>query len=303
MDFERLRHALEGPAITTVTPFTSYLHDIDTEGMRRNLSFLIQKGARLVIPCGNTGEFYSLSEAEWKKVVSTTEEIAGERLAVVAGVGMSIKTAESQIDYAKSHGLDGVMLLYPRHVFVSEEGLLHYYQQLIERADGMGVILYKKGPYLTDDVLEKLMKYPNLVAVKYAFGRIVDFAHSIHRLGTKIMWSCGVAERFAPFYWLAGARGLTTGLGNFAPHISQGMYDALSKGDSQEAMRLQKLIAPFEELREGRDKANNVPVVKAVMDHIGLVGGECRPPISPLTEQERERAIEAVADWGLQSLG
>jgi 4-hydroxy-tetrahydrodipicolinate synthase len=301
MGFDRLHHALEGPAITTVTPFTSDLSDIDIQGIERNISFLKQQGARFVVPCGNTGEFYSLSEAEWKKVVSATKEVAGESVAVAAGVGLSIKTAESQIDFAKSLELDGVMILYPQHVFISEEGLLHYYEQLIERADGMGVILYKKGPHLTDDVLAKLMKYPNLAAVKYAFGRIVDFAHTIHRLGTKILWSCGTAERFAPFYWLAGARGLTTGLGNFAPHISQEMYNALSKGDFEEAMRLQRLISPFEELREGRDKANNVPVVKAVMDHIGLAGGECRPPISSLTEQEQQSAIEAVADWHLQS--
>ena len=160
-------------------------------------------------------------------------------------------------------------------------------------------MLYKKGPLLSDDVLKKLVKYPNLVGVKYAFGRIVDFSQTVQKVGTDIIWSCGTAERFAPFFWLAGARGITSGLSNFAPKISQRMYDALERSDFEEAMRIQQLVASFEFLREGRVKANNVPLIKAGMDYVGLIGGSCRPPIHQLSDEERKAGIAAISNWGL----
>jgi len=42
-----------------------------------------------------------------------------------------------------------------------------------------------------------------------------------------------------------------------------------------EAMRIHKMITPLEDLREGRGSANNVPVIKAVKDSLGLAGGNC----------------------------
>ncbi|MHA1906394.1 MAG: dihydrodipicolinate synthase family protein [Candidatus Thorarchaeota archaeon] len=301
MNFEDLKNALRGTAITTVTPFNQHGSEVDVSGIERNLTYLVENDAKLIIPCGNTGEFYSLDDKEWQQVVSTSKETVGDKLTVVAGIGHSIKTALNQIETCKKHGVDGVMVMYPQHVFSSEEGVLDYYSVILNAAEGLGVVLYKKGPLLTDEILGKLMKYSNLVAVKYAFGRIVDFSRTVHKLGTKILWSCGTAERFAPFYWLAGAEAITTGLGNFAPKLSQQMYDALFNHDYEEAMKIQKIITPLEDLREGRGKANNVPIVKAVMDHLGLLGGNCRPPIHSLTDDERKAAIDAIAGWNVKS--
>jgi dihydrodipicolinate synthase/N-acetylneuraminate lyase len=75
------------------------------------------------------------------------------------------------------------------------------------------------------------------------------------------------------------------------------MFDALESGDFTEAMKVQKMITPLEDLREGRGVANNVPIVKAAMDHVGLKGGLCRPPIHPLSDEERDATIEVISKW------
>ena len=299
MTFDALEKVLRGVSVTTATPFTNDLSQIDARGISTNLEFLKKNGVRLVIPCGNTGEFYSLSEMEWTQVVKSTIEVCSGKVAVMPGVGQSITTAIAMAKQAESMGAEGVMILYPQHVFSSEEGVLGYYRKILDTAK-IGVVLYKKGPLLTDAVLKNLFNYKNVVAVKYAFGRVVDFAYSVQTLGKRVIWSCGTAERFAPFYWLAGAEGFTSGLGNFAPKVSQRMYDALKRNDYAEAMRAQAMITPFENLREGKGNANNVPVVKAVMDYLGLVGGECRPPIQSLSAAERKAAVDAVSTWGLK---
>jgi len=299
MDLTRLQQALQGVAITTATPFSKDLRSVDLDALTGNMEYLLREDGKFLVPCGNTGEFYSLTFDEWKQVLRTTLDAVAGKMIVTVGIGHSIGTALEMIRYAETEGADGVMVMYPQHVFSSEEGVLNYYRRIIDEAKEVGVILYKKGPLLTDEVLIKVLESGKVAGVKYAFGRIVDFARTVYTLGEDVIWSCGVAERFAPFYWLAGARGLTTGLGNFAPKISLGMFDALVRSDWTEAMRIHKMITPLEDLREGRGGANNVPVVKAVMDSLGLAGGNCRPPIHKLTEVERQAAIDAISGWGL----
>ncbi len=296
---ETLRDALRGFSVTTATPFSKDLAKVDVSAISTNMAHLKKNGVRLVIPCGNTGEFYSLSEAEWTQVVKATIEASSGKMIVMPGVGNSVTTAISMVNQAESLGAEAVMILYPQHVFSSEEGVVGYYRKILD-ATKIGVALYKKGPLLTDAVLRDLFNHKNVVAVKYAFGRVVDCAYSVQTLGKRVIWSCGTAERFAPFYWLAGAEGFTSGLGNFAPKVSQRMYDALKRNDYAEAMKVQAMITPFENLREGKGTANNVPVVKAVMDHLGLVGRECRPPIQSLSVAERKAAVDAVSTWGLK---
>ncbi|MHA2071773.1 MAG: dihydrodipicolinate synthase family protein [Candidatus Thorarchaeota archaeon] len=302
MEHTKLQEALAGVSVTTATPFSNDLKSLDTNGIARNLQFLIEEGIGMIVPCGNTGEFYSLSESEWTDVVQTSVETAGNKIVVMAGVGHSISTTIDMMSQAKNMGAEGVMVMYPQHVFSSEEGILHYYQQILDASEGIGVVLYKKGALLSDAVLGKLIGHKNLVGVKYAFGRIVDFANTVQTLGKSIVWSCGTAERSAPFFWLAGAQGFTSGLGNFAPYVSKSMFDALEKNDYNEAMRIQNMISALEFIREGRGAANNVPVIKAMLDHVGLAGGACRPPIHPLSDKERAATVESTRSWNLKNL-
>ena len=297
MDQEEFKEVLSGFSVTTTTPFSENLSKVDAEGITTNIEFLVKNDVPLIIPNGNTGEFYSLSEAEWKEVLHSTVEVVGTESTIMSGIGHSMTTVISQIGTVRDLGVPAVMVHYPQHVFISEEGLFNYYKEILEVAKGLNVVLYKKGPLLTDMMLQKLMKFDNLVGVKYAFGRIVDFSRTVHNLGHKIVWSCGTAERFAPFFFLAVAKAFTSGLCNFAPHITRRMYDALKKGNFEEVMKVQKMITPLEDLREGRGAANNVPIVKAAMDYVGLKGGLCRPPIHPLSDEERNATIDVISKW------
>jgi 4-hydroxy-tetrahydrodipicolinate synthase len=299
MEPEKFKKVLSGYSVTTVAPFTADLSGIDHNGFKRNLKFLEEQNVPFIIPNGNTGEFYSLSEQEWYDVLETAANNVRSRTTIMSGVGHSIKTVSTQIEKARSLGINAVMVMYPQHVFASEEGIYDYYRSILSNAKEMNIVLYKKGPLLSDDVLRKLMQFDSLIGVKYAYGRIVDFAKTVHDLGNSIVWSCGSAERFAPFFFMAGAQAFTSGLGNFAPKITARMYSALNNGDFSTAMEIQRMISPLEFLREGRGSANNVPVVKFAMDHVGLTGGNCRPPIHQLSDDEKESVINSIQEWNL----
>ncbi len=296
MDIEKLRDSLRSVSVTTATPFTDNLGDIDEAGLEQNLQYLTSSGIDLVVPCGNTGEYYSLSESEWRRVVDATMSAVSPGTLVMPGIGGSITTAHEQLAYAEKEGAEMVMVMYPQHVFSSEEGIRDYFVKILDAAK-IGVVLYKKGPLLSDRVLAELAGHERLVGVKYAFGRIVDFARTVQTVGSGIAWSCGTAERFAPFFWLAGAEGFTSGLGNFAPKVSLSMLEALRIEDYSEAISIQHMIADLEFLREERGAANNVPVIKAALDLRGLNGGDCRPPIHSLGNDEKSRVAKAIEGW------
>jgi dihydrodipicolinate synthase/N-acetylneuraminate lyase len=64
-------------------------------------------------------------------------------------------------------------------------------------------------------------------------------------------------------------------------------------------MKIQTMVTSLEDLREGHGKANNVPVIKAAMDYVGLKGGSCRPPIHTLSKEERSLVISIIKGWNL----
>ncbi len=109
----------------------------------------------------------------------------------------------------------------------------------------------------------------------------------------------GLAETWAPFCWQAGARGFTSGLGNVAPALALALRDALRTGDLQEAMRLWRELLPFEQLRSRHREANDIAVVKAALDRVGLAGGPPQPPLSPLRDEDAAALEHILAAWGV----
>jgi dihydrodipicolinate synthase/N-acetylneuraminate lyase len=82
------------------------------------------------------------------------------------------------------------------------------------------------------------------------------------------------------------------------PRVGPYLEKKIRQANDRPTMRIHTMITPLEDLREGQSSVSNVPVVKAVMDSIGLAGGYCRPPIHKLTEVERQAAVDAISGWG-----
>ena len=52
--------------MVTVTPFDERGR-INHEGLDSHLEFLLERGVKVIVPCGNTSEFYSLTREEVKE--------------------------------------------------------------------------------------------------------------------------------------------------------------------------------------------------------------------------------------------
>lgn len=103
----------------------------------------------------------------------------------------------------------------------------------------------------------------------------------------------------APFFWLAGAHGFTSGFANVEPSVPLALLAALNNRD--EAGALVEATAPFEALRARRAGAANIGVVKEAMLQRGhLACAHVRPPLSPLPKEEQpvvRAALEHLQPW------
>jgi 4-hydroxy-tetrahydrodipicolinate synthase len=294
------RTALADVVAIPVTPFAED-GSVDTGALRALLRRLLDGGIRTLTPNGNTGEFYALTPEERRLVTETTVDEAGDRAAVLVGVGHDVPTAVASARHARDLGAGMVMVHQPVHPYVSAAGWVDYHRAIAESVPELGVVPYIRNDRLPGARLAELADHcPNVIGVKYAVPDAARFAAFARDAGLdRFTWVAGLAEPYAPSYFSAGATGFTSGLVNVAPAVSLNMIEALRSGDYPAAMKVWEQIRRFEELRAAHGSANNVTVVKEALAALGLCRRDVRPPSKPLPEDERAEVAAIAAGWSI----
>jgi 4-hydroxy-tetrahydrodipicolinate synthase len=282
-----------------ITPFNSDL-SVDFDALGKNLDFLLEQGIKVIVPCGNTGEFSSLTVEESLQIITFAAKRLKGKATLIAGVGYATDTAIKLAQQAEAAGYDGVMVHHPSHPYLSNTGYVDYVRSIAQKVK-IAVIPYVRSARISNESLYELARMPNVVAMKYAVNDLQRFGDLVAHTPSdvEVTWVCGTAEGWAPFFFAAGASGFTSGLVNVAPQFSMKMLAALKSGDRTETIQLWKTIKPFEDLRARNESENNVSVVKEAMYQLGLGTRRVRPPISELTSQDRNRVRQILEGWGL----
>ncbi|MEU6142083.1 dihydrodipicolinate synthase family protein [Streptomyces sp. NPDC047081] len=298
--FESQRAALADVVAIPVTPFAED-GSVDAGAHRTLLRRLLEGGIRTLTPNGNTGEFYALTPEERRLVTELTLDEAGDRAAILVGVGHDIPTAVASARHARELGAGMVMVHQPVHPYVSQAGWVDYHRAIAEAVPELGVVPYIRNAQLSGARLAQLGEAcPNVIGVKYAVPDAAKFAAFARDAGLdRFVWVAGLAEPYAPSYFSAGATGFTSGLVNVAPSVSLNMIEALRSGDYPAAMKVWEQIRRFEELRAANGSANNVTVVKEALASLGLCRRDVRPPSRQLPEGERAEVAAIAAGWSI----
>ena len=298
--FEAQRAALADVVAIPVTPFAAD-GTVDQDTHRTLLRRLLDGGIGILTPNGNTGEFYALTPQERQLVTELTIDEAGDRAAVLVGVGHDVPTAIASARHARDHGARMVMVHQPVHPYVSQDGWVDYHRAIAEAVPDLGVVPYIRNAQLLGARLAELADdCPNVIGVKYAVPDAARFAAFARDAGLeRFVWVAGLAEPYAPSYFSAGATGFTSGLVNVAPSVSLNMIEALRSGDYPGAMKVWEQIRRFEELRAANGSANNVTIVKEALASLGLCRRDVRPPSKSLPESERAAVAAIAAGWSL----
>ncbi len=296
MDYADLAGKLRTVHAINVTPFRED-GGVDYASLEKNVEFLVAHRLEVIVPCGNTGEFYSLGLEEAKAVTKFVAEKVDGRAKVLAGIGYDTKTAGQMASFARDVGADAVMIHQPVHPYLTTEGLVRYYTE-IARAVEIGVVLYVRHEAIDREVLDRVTALENVLAVKYAINDLPSFGGLVQSIDNPVVWVCGTAEMWAPFFFVVGAEGFTSGLVNIAPEMSLKMLQGLREGDRASVQAIWREVAPLERLRAKAHSGYNVAVIKEGMDLLGLAANRIREPGSGLDETDRQELIRILRAWG-----
>lgn len=300
MEFPAMLDALSTVVAIPVTPFIRRDGVIyaDFQAYAHLVERMVSGGITVVTPNGNTSEFYSLTPQEMRQGLEASVAGAAGRALILAGVGFDLNTAIEMAQFAAENGAEAVMVHQPVHPYRSDEGWVAYHKAIADAVPQLGIVPYVRDATIGAAPIRQLAdQCPNFIGIKYAVGNPPLFAQILQQVGKdRLAWICGIAESWAPFYYVAGACGFTSGLVNVTTEFSLEMQESLALGNYDNAMRVWQQIKPFEDLRARRNNANNVSAVKEAMAQLGLCERTVRPPISELSAGEREevsRILEA----------
>ena len=292
----QVEDVVDAPFATVVavlpTPFAPD-GTVDEGALVRIVDHARAGGIAVLTVNGNTGEYWSLTPDE-RAIARDTVLAAAGTDRVVVGVGGDLQTAAAEAREAARCGAAAIMVHEPLGPFRSRAGWLGYFQAVSDAAAGTPMIPYVKDAMVDSRMLETLFdRCPDVTAVKYAVPDVLRFGGLVADLGDRVTWLCGLAELWAPPFWALGAEGFTSGLASFAPRVALTLLDELRTGAHDAARASWNAIRPLELLRARDGGAPNVPAVKEALHQIGLADRAVRPPITPLSEPDRE-AVRAV---------
>jgi 4-hydroxy-tetrahydrodipicolinate synthase len=295
--------ALRSVVLINATPFDER-GSLDEHGYARVLDHAVTAGIGAVTPNGNTSEFYSLTPDELDRALAVTVETVKGRAVVVTGIGHELDRAIRMAKSAAAAGAEAIMVHQPVHPYLSDEGWISYHKAIADAVPSLNVVCYLRSPHITGSAVRRLaIACPNVAGVKYAVPDVIAFADILAETAfggaERLVWVCGLAESWAPFFWVAGAEGFTSGLGSVAPELSLRLFDELDAGNPGSAMRLWRRLKPFEDLRARHGNAYNVSAVKEALAQLELCRRDVRPPISELPPAERDEVGKILRDWGI----
>ena len=297
---DRLRNHLRGVISFPVTPFKSNL-DVDLDALRRNVDWLIGHGIRTLVAAGGTGELYSLTVEEAGAVHRAVIEAAGDRAAVICGVGGKLREAQALAGQAEKLGATGILMLPAAYGPAPDDGMLAYYGG-IARSVSIGVLPYARDwAVFSPDLMARLAEQANVVAYKDGSADLRLWARIRARLGDRLVWVGGVGDDMVHTYFAAGAEGFTSSVANFMPQVALELFRLANGGELAAARELfEEKVAEFYALRAKR-RGYEVSSVKAAMELCGLTGGPVRPPLTELAEEDRRTVERVVERLGLRA--
>ena len=277
----------EGVLPAIITPFLrNQQMDLDTEGLRANIGFLLDKGIHGIVPCGSTGESATLTFEEHEQVIGLTIDEVNGKVPVLAGTG-SNNTAEAVrfTEAAKDLGADGVLVISPYYNKPNRSGLIKHYTRLADL--DIPVVMYnvpgRTGQNMEPDLVAELARHPNIVGIKEASGNVTQISRIIEEtLDEDFQVISGDDNLTLPILALGGA-GVISVAANVAPASMVAMMKNFWDGDLEAALDMHYKLSPL--FRAMFIDTNPIPVKKAV-ELMGMAAGPVRLPLDELSPEK-----------------
>jgi 4-hydroxy-tetrahydrodipicolinate synthase len=280
-----------------VTPFRNGA--VDEDAFVALVERQIDGGVHGLVPVGTTGESATLSHEEHRRVVELCVRTARGRVPVIAGAGSnSTEEAIELVRHAKTVGADAALVVTPYYNRPSQEGLYAHYKA-INDAVQLPVIVYnvpsRTSVDISNAVLERLAKLPNIVGIKDATGDLGRA--SLQRLECGEDWVLLSGNDDSALGYMAhGGHGCISVTANVAPEQVSAMFNDALAGQWKGALYGQDRLI---RLHKALFADASPSPTKFALAHLGLCSEEARLPIVPCSEAARAEVLAGMREAGV----
>lgn len=252
----------------------------------------------------DTGEGPHLYPDERVNILKVVSSIVKNKIPIIAG--LHARNTEEAVKLgleAKEAGADG-LLVFPHSAFIGEPStdiIYNYHFELSEKVD-IPLILFQLQPALggvefSHETLLNLVKIKNVVAIKEASfdaKKFVNVVRVLSKAPRKIMILTG-NDNFIYESLILGAEGGLLGFGTIATDRQVEMFRLVSQGRFVEAKEIWEDLLLLEDVIFAPPVRNYRARLKEALVMMGILKTPyVRPPLQPISEEERKLLREAL---------
>lgn len=288
---------ISGTITALVTPF-SRDGAVDYGRLEALVEAQVAGGVEGICAVGTSGESPTLSHEEHHKVIEKTIAFAKGKAKIVAGTGAN-STAEA-ISLTKAAiamgGADACLQVTPYYNKPNAEGLYRHFMSVADL--GLPVILYnvpgRAGREIPLDVVVRLAKHPNIIAIKEAAGS-VDRVSAIKGRAPDFTVLSGDDALALPMISV-GAEGVISVASNVIPREMGEMVRLALSGDF---IRARACHAKYYRLFHDLFIDVNPVMVKEALWLMGRIERVFRLPLCETDEAKLAQLKQTLADLNL----
>lgn len=294
-----MKKKLSGVMPALVTPFDDK-GEIDFAAFGKHLTMLREAGVTGWVPCGSTGEYNFLSDAEREQVLQFVKDFALPSETLIAGTNAPhTRGVIANTRRAKEIGYDTVLLATPFYSKPSQQEMIAHFKAVLDAVD-VNIVLYsypgKDGVEIEWETLDALADHPRVIGIKESSGSLQRAIGIATRYEGRLQLVSGSDDIALDFmFW--GADSWICGPANCMAKACCDLDRTFRLGDLKKAkQQMATLYTAMNILESGKF----VQKVKYGCEVQGIPVGECRMPLGPLTAEEKaafRAAMQPILNW------
>lgn len=290
---------LSGVMPALVTPFDA-AGQIDFAAFKTHLEGLRAAGVTGWVPCGSSGEYNLMSDAERESVLAFVKAFAQPNETLIAGTNAPHTAGViANTKRAKALGYDTVLLATPFYTKPTQAELIKHFNAVLDAVD-VNIVLYsypdKDGVELGWEVLDALADHPRVIGIKESSGSLQRAIGIATRYAGRIQLVSGSDDIALDFmFW--GADSWICGPANC---MAQAVCDLDRTYRSGDLVRAKAQMATLYTAMNILESGKFVQKLKYGCELQGVPVGECRMPLGPLTAEEKAdfaAAMQPIINW------
>ena len=277
------------------TPFTAD-GSVNYPVIDQIATHLIEQGVKGAYVCGTTGEGIHCSVDERKKIAERWVSASGGKLSITLHTGaLSIADSLELSRHAETLDIFATSVIGPCFFKPGNiDDLVEYCRINAAAAPSEGFYYYHSGMSGVNLDMEQFLqvaadKIPNLTGMKFNSSDMYEYQRCVRVNNGQFDIPFGVDE-FLSAGLACGAVGAVGSTYNYAAPLYHRLIDSFNRGDQQDvAACMDKVIAIIRVLVQ----YGGVAAGKVAMKLHGIDVGDPRRPLRPMTEQQKQEALQA----------